>query len=96
MKPTPIPHPSASKGEFTEPKSFSKPRFSSGYELHPSLKAMVQAQPFSGYDNEDPFNHLWDFEEMCSCLSIPAISVLPFETECSSTNQLPEQAIVCS
>jgi hypothetical protein len=35
---------------------------------------MVQAQPFSGYDNEDPFNHLRDFEEMCSCLSIPGVT----------------------
>jgi hypothetical protein len=35
---------------------------------------MVRAQPFFGYDNEDPFDHLWEFEEMCSCLSIPSMT----------------------
>jgi hypothetical protein len=35
---------------------------------------MVWAQPFSGYDNEDSFNNLQDFEEMCSCLSIPGMT----------------------
>jgi hypothetical protein len=73
MKPTLIQNLSTSKGEFTKPISFSKSKFSSGYELHPSLKAMVQAQPLFGYDNEDPFDHLQDFEKMCSCLSILAL-----------------------
>jgi hypothetical protein len=35
---------------------------------------MVWAQPFSGFDNEDPFNYLQEFEEMCSCLSIPGMT----------------------
>jgi hypothetical protein len=71
MKPTtPIQNISASKGEFLEPLFFSKSKLSSGHELHPRFNAMVWAQPFSGYDNEDPFYHLQDFEKMCSCLSI--------------------------
>jgi hypothetical protein len=74
MKPTIIQNPSASKGEFLEPPSFSKSKLSSGYELHPRFKAMVWAQPFSDYDNEDSFNHLQDFKEMCSCLSIPGMT----------------------
>jgi hypothetical protein len=41
MKPTSYQNLSASKGEFHEP--FSKPNLSSGSELHPSLKVMVQA-----------------------------------------------------
>jgi hypothetical protein len=57
-----------------EPPSFSKSKLPSGYELHPSLNTMVRAQPFSGFDNEDPFNHLQEFEEMCSCLSIPGMT----------------------
>jgi hypothetical protein len=35
---------------------------------------MVRAQPFSGFENENPYNHLLDFEEMCSCLSISGIT----------------------
>jgi hypothetical protein len=58
MKPSSIPYPSASKGDFCEPPPLSKSKLSSGYELHRSLKAMVWAQPFSSYDNEDPFDHL--------------------------------------
>ena len=72
MKPTPNPYPSASKGEFHEPPP--KPNLSSGGELHPSLKAMVQAQPFSGHENENPCHHLRKFEEMCSCLSISSMT----------------------
>ena len=35
---------------------------------------MVRAQPFSGLENENPCNHLLDFEEMCSCLSISGMT----------------------
>ena len=72
MTSTPILYPFASKGEF--PKPPSKPNHSSGRELHPSLKAMVQAQPFSGLENENPCHHLHEFEEMCSCLSISGMT----------------------
>jgi len=68
MKPIPTQNLSASKGEFLEPPS--KQNLSSSCELHPGLIAMVQAQPFSGHDNEDPCNHLQELEEMCSCLII--------------------------
>jgi hypothetical protein len=70
MKPTTIQNPSALKGEFLEPPSFSKSKLSFGYELHPRFNAMVRAQPVFGYDNEDPFDHLREFKETCSCLSI--------------------------
>ena len=72
MKPTSNPYLFASKGEFPEPPP--KSNFSSGHELHPGLIAMVQAQPFLGHDNENPRQHLLEFEEMCSCLSIPGMT----------------------
>ena len=72
MKPTPNPTLFASKGEF--PKPPSKPNFSSSCELHPSLIAMVQAQPFSGHDNENPYHQLHEFKEMCLCLSISGMT----------------------
>ena len=72
MKPTSFQNQSASKGEFSEPPP--KPNFSSGCELHPSLIAMVRAQPFSGHYNENPYLHLHEFKEMCSCLSISGMT----------------------
>jgi len=72
MKPTSTSYPSASKGEFPEPPS--KPNLSFGNELHASLKALVRAQPFLWHDNENPFHHLLEFEEMCSCLSISGMT----------------------
>ena len=67
MKTTPIKYRSASKGKFSEPPP--KSNFSSGCKLRPGLIAMVRAQPFSGLENENPCNHLLEFEEMCLCLS---------------------------
>jgi len=75
MKQTPNPHLFASKGEFSKPPP--KPSLSSGYKLHPSLKAMVRAPPFLGHDNENPCQHLHEFEEMCSCLSILGMTQEP-------------------
>ena len=72
MKTTPIQYRSASKGEFSEPPP--KPNFPSRCELCPSLIAMVQAQPFSGHYNENPYHHLHEFEVMCSCLSISGVT----------------------
>ena len=72
MKPTLTSYPSASKGEF--PERPPKPKCSFGYELHHGLIAMVRAQPFLGLDNENPCQHLHEFEEMCSCLSISGMT----------------------
>jgi len=72
MKPTSNSNIFASKGEFCEPSP--KPTLYSGCELHPGLIAMVQAQPFSRHDNENPCHHLREVEEMCSCLSISGMT----------------------
>ena len=65
---------STSEDEFSEPSTSSRPYTTSGYELHPRIIAVVQAQTFSGLENEDPDHHLQMFEELCSCLVIPGIS----------------------
>ena len=57
---------SAPKGEFSEPSSTSSP----SYELDPSFIAMVWKRPFSGEINEDPYEHLQEFKELCSGLII--------------------------
>jgi hypothetical protein len=72
MKPTSTPYPFASRGEFAEPPP--KPNRSSGSGLYPSFIAMVWVQPFSGHYNENPYHHLHEFEEICSCLSISGMT----------------------
>jgi hypothetical protein len=57
---------STPRGEFYEPPS----SLSSSYELRPGFIAMVRNRPFSGAINEDPYDHLREFEELCSCLVI--------------------------
>ena len=53
-------------GEFSKPSSSS----SSSYELDPGFIAMVWKRPFSGEIHEDPYEHLQEFEELCSGLEI--------------------------
>ena len=40
------------------------------YELHPSLIAMIQENPFSGEGDKSLYTHLRDFEQLCSCMHI--------------------------
>ena len=35
---------------------------------------MVREQSFSGYDHENPYDHLREFEQLCSCLSIAGMA----------------------
>jgi hypothetical protein len=65
---------SAPKGEFLEPPQSSKPIIASGCELHPGFIAMVQEHTFSGYDYENPYHHLREFEQLCACLTITGMS----------------------
>jgi hypothetical protein len=36
--------------------------------------AMVWEQTFSGLDYENPYHHLWGFEQLCACLTILGMS----------------------
>ena len=62
------------KGEFIEPPQSSKPIIASSYKLCPGFRAMVQEQTFLGLDYENPYHHLWQFEQLCACLTIPGMS----------------------
>ena len=66
MEQPPIHDPPAPMGEFSEPS----PPFSSSYELDPNFVAMVRKWPFSGAINEDPYDHLQEFEELGSGLVV--------------------------
>lgn len=65
---------SVPKGEFLEPPKSSKPILVDGYEPHPSFIAMVQDQPFWGFDFENSYHYLREFEKLCSCLCILGIA----------------------
>jgi hypothetical protein len=60
----------APKSEFSDPSS----PFSSSYELDPGIIAMVRKRPFSGEILEDPYDHLQEFEELCSSWVIPGMT----------------------
>ena len=61
-----FPQLSTPMGEFSEPL----PPSSSNHELDPGFIAMVRKRPFSGEIHEDPYEHLLEFEELCSGLVI--------------------------
>jgi len=52
----------APKGDLLEPPPSSHPILTNGYELRPTLIAMVQEQFVSGLVDEDPYTHLREFE----------------------------------
>jgi hypothetical protein len=56
---------SAPKGEFCEPTPSSYPILSSSYELSPGYIAIVHDHSFSGWDDENPYHHLREFEQVC-------------------------------
>ena len=65
-----FPQLSTPMGEFSE----LLPSSSSSYELDPGFIAMVRKWPFSGAINDDPLDHLREFEKLCSSLVIPGMT----------------------
>ncbi|RLN35305.1 hypothetical protein C2845_PM03G11140 [Panicum miliaceum] len=65
---------SAPKGELFEPLPSEHPILTSSYELSPDVIAMVQKSSFSGLDSENPYHHLREFEQVCSCRAIAGMT----------------------
>jgi hypothetical protein len=65
---------SAPKGDHLEPPHSSHSVTTSSYELRPGFIAMVREQSFSGDEDESPYSHLREFEQLCSCLVIAVMS----------------------
>jgi len=63
MNSTPIYKFSAPKDELLERPPPSHPILTDGYELHPAFIAMVREQLFSRREDENPYTHLWEFEQ---------------------------------
>ena len=74
MDSTPIIQLLAPKGELLEPLQSSHPVVTDGYELCPAFIAMVRGQSFSGIEDENPYTHLREFEQLCSCLTIAGMT----------------------
>jgi hypothetical protein len=64
----------APKGDLLEPPPLSHPILIGGYELRPAFIAMVQEKFFSGLADEDPYTHLREFEQLCSCWSFASMT----------------------
>jgi hypothetical protein len=74
MDSTPIIKLSALKGKLLKPPPSSHPILTDGYELRPAFIAMVREQSFSGIEDENPYTHLREFEQLCSCLTIAGMT----------------------
>ena len=66
-------YPAVPYREYMEPPPSCHPILSDGYEIRPSLVAMVCAKSFSCRNDECPYTHSQEFEENCSLLSIPGM-----------------------
>jgi hypothetical protein len=65
---------SAPKGENLEPPFSSHPIHTSGYELHPSFIAMAREHSFAWTEEENPYTHLREFKQLCSCITIKGMA----------------------
>jgi hypothetical protein len=74
MDSTPIIQLLSPKGELLEPPPSSHPILTNGYELRPALIAMVREQSFSDIEDENPYTHLREFEQLCSCLTVAGMT----------------------
>jgi len=45
-----------------------------GFQIHPTFIAMVWEQTFSGKEDENPYIHLHEIEQLCSCLNISGMN----------------------
>ena len=53
------------------PRNFSSiVRLAKGVEMKPAWLSLIIASQFVGLDNEDPYNHLTTFYELCGTMGI--------------------------
>jgi hypothetical protein len=67
-------YPDVPSREYLQPPPSCHAILSDGYEIHPSLIAMVCAQSFSGRKDESSYAHLQEFEQNCSMLTISGMN----------------------
>ena len=64
----------APRGEFYEPPPSSEPILIPGYEICPKFISMVREKYFYDLDQENPYHHLREFEQLSSCLLIEGMT----------------------
>jgi hypothetical protein len=64
----------APNSDLLEPPPSSYPILTYGYELCLAFIAMVEEKSFFGLADEDPYTHLREFEQLCSCWSIAGMT----------------------
>ena len=64
----------APKGVSLEPPPSSKPILTNSYEIHPCFITQVQELSFSRGKDDNPYAHIREIEEVCSCLHISGMS----------------------
>jgi hypothetical protein len=64
----------APKGENLEPPSSSHPIHTSVYEVRPGFIAMSREQSFAWTEEENPYIHLKELEQLCSCITIEGMT----------------------
>jgi len=65
---------SSPKSEFYEPAPSADPILSISYELDSGYIAFVQGNSFSGRGCENPYHHLREFKQVCSCKKISGMT----------------------
>jgi hypothetical protein len=71
---TPIYSFSAPTGKYLEPATSLHPIDAEGYEIHPDFIFFVKELNFTGGLDENPYEHLQDFEEICATLMISGMN----------------------
>jgi len=64
----------ALKGELLEPPPSSHPILIDDFHICPAFIAMVREQTFSRKKDKNPYIHLREFEQLCSCLNISGVN----------------------
>ena len=64
----------APKGVSLEPPPSSKPILTNSYEIRPCFITIVQELSFSRKKDDNPYAHLLEFKQVCSCLHISGMS----------------------
>ena len=62
------------KGANLEPPPSSKPILTNSYEIRPWFITKVHELSFSREKDDNPYAHLREFEQVCSCLHILGMS----------------------
>ena len=65
---------STPRGKFLEPPSSENPILTSGYEIPSGYITTVQKLSFSRLSSDNPYHHLREFKQLCSCITIVGMS----------------------